>query len=94
MDPEPAVVSWKDWVAAIGGFLVAVLLIAQLFVTIAWGADLGTSPGLFVLGAALLVMSWAIIFDRGRTHPSVSRVVKTLLVIAGVLIVLALLHVI
>lgn len=88
-----APISWKDWVAAAGGVVVGLLLMAQLFVTIAWDAELDTSPGLFVLGVAVIVMSAAIIFDRARKRPYVSRLVRALFVAAFVLIVGGMLNV-
>jgi hypothetical protein len=84
--------SWKDWVAVAGGLLVAFLLIAQLFVTIGWGGRLGPSPGLFVLGVAVLVMTAGTIFDRDGKRAYLNGVVKGLFMAALVLIVAGLLH--
>lgn len=79
--------SRKDWVAVGGGLLVAFLLVSQLFYTLAWGSGLGTSPGLFVLGIAVLVMVAGIVFDQGGRHRYLKWIVRGLSVTALLLIV-------
>ncbi|MCW2762926.1 MAG: hypothetical protein JWR85_3127 [Marmoricola sp.] len=70
----------RRWSAVVAGLLVAFLLIAPLFVTLAWDeGGLGPTPGAALIGTSVLVMAASIAVDPRLRHKNVDRIRKVLL---------------
>lgn len=88
----PQSMSWKDWVAVVAGLVVAFLLSAPLVFGLPPGGRLDSfSLGWFVLGLAVLVMVFGIVFDRDRRHRYLDRGLQCLVVAGAALLVLGML---
>jgi hypothetical protein len=80
---------WTDTVwsllSVVAGLVVAFLFIAPLFATLAWDKKLGATPGIALIGGAVLVMVGTIIAGPGVPPRNLNRFRNALLVLGVVL---------
>ncbi len=71
--------------SVVAGLVVAFFFIAPLFATLAWDEELGATPGLALIGVAVLVMVGTIIATPGVPPSNLNRLRNALLVLGVVL---------